>query len=294
MRLDDFDDGIRVEDQRGGNFGGGGFGGGGIGSLLFGLLPMLLGRRLGCGTVLLIGVVGFFLLNSGALQFGSAGGPTTGAGQGGTDTASSCSIDAGSKEACDTLSSLDKTWAQLLQGYRRPKLVFYSSEGQSGCGAAQSAMGPFYCPADEGVYLDTGFFGQLQQMGGGGDFANRYVIAHEVGHHIQHLTGIADKVRQAQSRSSETHGNALQVRMELQADCYAGVWAGIHSDRIDAGDVEEGMKTASAIGDDTLMRNAGRQPTEEMFTHGSSQQRMQALQRGMQGKNPQVCDTYFQ
>ncbi|MGB5078913.1 MAG: neutral zinc metallopeptidase [Sphingorhabdus sp.] len=296
MRLDDFDDGIRVEDQRGGNFGGGFSGGGGIFSLLLGFLPMLLGRKMGCTTILIIAAVGYFALNSGMLQLGEVSAPSSSRerAEAGTDTQSICSIDAGSKEACDTLSSLDQTWAQLLEGYQRPKLAFYSQQGQSGCGAAQSAMGPFYCPADNGVYLDTDFFAQMdKQMGAGGDFARRYVLAHEVGHHIQNLTGTADKVRQMQGKVSRADGNQLQVRMELQADCYAGVWAARNADRIEAGDIEEGMTAANAIGDDTLMQQAGQRPVESMFTHGTSEQRMAALKKGLQTGNPSSCN-YFQ
>jgi uncharacterized protein len=292
MRLDDFDDGIQIQDQRGGNFGGGGgFGGGGIASLLFGLLPMLLGRRMGCWTIAILAVVGYFFFSSGAMQLSDAG--STGqnpTGQAGTDTASSCNIDAGSKEACNVLSSLDKTWGGLLQGYQRPTLVFYSNNGQSGCGAAQSAMGPFYCPSDNGVYLDTAFFRQMeQQLGAGGDFARAYVIAHEVGHHIQNLTGTADQIRKAQQRASQEDGNRMQVAMELQADCYAGVWAAKNADRIEPGDFEEGMTAANSIGDDTLMRKSGQRPVESMFTHGTSAQRMAALKRGLQTGDPNAC-----
>jgi uncharacterized protein len=292
MRLDDFDDGIQVQDQRGGNFGGGGgFGGGGIASLLFGLLPMLLGRRMGCWGVAILAVLGFLFFSGGGMQLGDVG--STGqnpAGQAGTDTASSCNIDASSKEACDTLSSLDKTWGSILQGYKRPTLVFYSNQGQSGCGAAQSAMGPFYCPSDNGVYLDTAFFKQMeQQLGAGGDFARAYVIAHEVGHHIQNLTGTADRIRTAQQRASKEDGNRMQVAMELQADCYAGVWAARNADRIEPGDFEEGMTAANSIGDDTLMRNAGQRPVESMFTHGTSAQRMAALKQGLQTGDPNTC-----
>ncbi len=292
MRLDDFDDGIQVQDQRGGNFGsGGGFGGGGIASLLFGLLPMLLGRRMGCWTLAILAVVGYFFFSSGGMQLGNVGstGQNT-AGQAGTDVASSCNIDAGSKEACNTLSSLDKTWGSILQGYQRPTLVFYNNKGQSGCGAAQSAMGPFYCPSDNGVYLDTAFFRQMeQQLGAGGDFARAYVIAHEVGHHIQNLTGTADKIRTAQQRASKEDGNRMQVAMELQADCYAGVWAAKNADRIEPGDFEEGMTAANSIGDDTLMRQSGQRPVESMFTHGTSAQRMAALKRGLQTGDPNAC-----
>jgi uncharacterized protein len=293
VRLDDFDNDIRVEDQRGGNFGGGYSGGGGMGSLLIGLLPLLFGRKMGCGTLAILAVVGFFIFSSGGLQLGNIGSSGSEQGQqAGTDTQSICNIDAGSKETCDTLSSLDRTWAQLLQGYQRPKLVFYSQRGQSGCGAAQAAMGPFYCPADNGVYLDTDFFRQLEQMSGGGDFARRYVIAHEVGHHVQNLMGTADKVRNLQARVGEAQGNQLQVRMELQADCYAGVWAARNAQTIEPGDIEEGMRAANAIGDDTLMKQAGRSPVESMFTHGSSEQRMAALQQGLKTGDPNQCNFF--
>ncbi|MBH9537475.1 KPN_02809 family neutral zinc metallopeptidase [Novosphingopyxis sp. YJ-S2-01] len=289
MRLDDYDNDIQVSDQRGQSFGGGG----GLGGLL-GFLPLLMGRKLGCGTIVLIAIVGFFIFSSGGLQLGGGGGGSAGSAQrGGTSLESSCNIDAVSKEACNTLSSLDNTWEQVLPGFRQPTLVFYSQRGQSGCGAAQSAMGPFYCPTDQGIYLDTDFFRQLdQQMGAGGDFARRYVIAHEMGHHIQKLTGVADEVRQRQARASQEEGNALQVRMELQADCYAGVWAGQNRDRLEPGDIEEGMTAAHAIGDDTLMKEAGRRPVESMFTHGTSEQRMRWLQRGLQSGDPQQCDTF--
>ena len=143
-------------------------------------------------------------------------------------------------------------------------------------------MGPFYCPADRSIYLDTGFFDELAtRFGAAGDFAQAYVIAHEVGHHIQTLTGISDQVRNAQRRASQADGNALQVKMELQADCYAGVWAAQNADRIEPGDVEEGMTAANAIGDDTLQKAAGRRPVPESFTHGTSRQRMAWLKRGL-------------
>lgn len=292
MRLDDFDNDIRVEDQRGGNFGGSG--GGGLGSLVFGLLPLLLGRKLGCGTIAIILVVGFFLFSSGTLNLGDISGePDSRTRQAGTDTASICAVDAGSKEACDTLSSLDETWAQLLQGYQRPKLVFYGNRGQSGCGAAQSAMGPFYCPTDEGIYLDTAFFKELEnRFGAAGDFAQRYVIAHEMGHHIQNITGTMEKVRAAQSRMNRAQGNAMSVRVELQADCYAGVWAARNKNRLEAGDIEEGMRAANAIGDDTLQRQAQGTVVPESFTHGTSAQRMAWLRRGLETGDPAQCDTF--
>jgi predicted metalloprotease len=181
----------------------------------------------------------------------------------------------------------------MIPNYTQPKLVFYAGNGRSGCGTAQSAMGPFYCPADQGVYLDTEFYDELKQrFGAPGDFAQAYVIAHEVGHHFQNLTGIADKVQAEQQRASRTEGNALQVAMELQADCYAGVWAAKNRDRLDPGDVEEGLRAAQAIGDDTLQKAAGQRVVPDSFTHGSSAQRQQWLSRGLQTGDPAQCDTF--
>jgi predicted metalloprotease len=285
MRLDDLDPSSNAQDLgRGGGGGGGGLGG------LLGLLPLLMGRKLGCGTIVIIAIVGFFIFSGGG-GLGLSGGD--GSGRPATG---------GSAETYDTqaelfsgrvLASTEQTWTKLLPGYKPAKLYFYDQNNQSGCGAAQAAMGPFYCPTDQGIYLDTSFFDQMeQQMGAGGDFAQAYVIAHEVGHHIQKLTGIADDVRQRQARVSQEEGNQLQVRMELQADCYAGVWAGQNRDRLEPGDVEEGMTAAHAIGDDTLMREAGKRPVESMFTHGTSEQRMRWLQRGMQSGDPKQCDTF--
>lgn len=164
------------------------------------------------------------------------------------------------------LAETETVWSDYFarkgEGYPEPKLVMFSGQVQSACGGASSAAGPFYCPADQQVYLDTSFFAELsQRFGAPGDFAAAYVVAHEVGHHIQTITGISDRVRQAQARASQEEGNAIQVRMELQADCYAGVWAHQaqqNRDFLDQGDIEEGLRAAAAIGDDTLQRNAGR------------------------------------
>jgi predicted metalloprotease len=287
MRLDDFDpESVNVEDQRGGGF------------------PIgMRGGSIGCGT-LVIALVG-------ALVFGVNPAQMLGGleqsepqqqtqllpGQGGGRTATeSCTVDAASKQTCDALSSLNKTWAPIFRQsnvpFQPPKLVFYSQMGRSGCGAAQSAMGPFYCPSDQGIYIDTDFYREMdQQLRAGGDFARDYVVAHEYGHHIQKLTGLADKVRELQERAP-SHENALQVRMELQADCYAGVWAARNKDRIEPGDIESGLNAAHAIGDDTLMKAAGRRPVEAAFTHGSSAQRMQWLRRGLASGNEDDCDTF--
>jgi uncharacterized protein len=195
MRLDDLDpsDNVRDLGTGGGGFGGGSFGGGGgIGSLLIGLLPLLLGRKLGCGTIAIIGIVGFFLLSSGVLNFGGTGLPTEQVGEQTPSGQAACDTQ-DELFACKVLKSTEDTWGELFraggQQYVPTTLSFFSRSGQSGCGAAQSAMGPFYCPSDKGVYLDTTFFQQMQQqMGAGGDFAQAYVIAHEVGHHVQNIT----------------------------------------------------------------------------------------------------------
>ena len=164
--------------------------------------------------------------------------------------------------------------------------------GQSGCGAAQSAMGPFYCPQDQGIYLDTDFFRQMdKELGATGEFARDYVIAHEYGHHIQKLLGMSDQVRSLQAQNPR-QANQLSVRLELQADCYAGVWAARNKDRLEPGDMESGLNAAHQIGDDTLMRNAGRRASPEQFTHGTSAQRMEWLRRGMETGNEDSCDTF--
>ena len=289
MRLDDLESSNNVSDQGSGGGGISGGGGGGMIGLLISFLPMLLGRKMGAGTLLIIGVAGYFLMSSGLLNIGS---PNTGARS--EEQPTSGNIPCDTKEellACRVLKSTEDSWAQIIKNYRPAKLSFYQGGGNSGCGEAQAAMGPFYCPSDEGIYLDTSFFKQMEtQMGAGGDFAYAYVIAHEVGHHIQNLVGIADQVRKLQARSDQADGNRLQVGMELQADCFAGIWAGINADRIEPGDIEEGMRAANAIGDDNLMKQAGRAPVESMFTHGTSEQRMEALKRGIRSKNPESCN----
>ena len=306
MRLDDFDPSRNTRDlgtSGGGGFNmGGGGGGGGLFGILFALLPMLFRRKLGCGTIVLIG--GGLLLFS--MMAGGGGQMVASDSRTGTGTPAASGGQACDTEAelfsCRVLTSTEQVWGQIFQRegeqYPAPTLNFYTRENQSGCGAAQSAMGPFYCPADQGIYLDTDFFNDLRtQYGAAGDAAQAYVIAHEVGHHIQTVTGISRQVRQAQSRASEAEANQWQVRMELQADCYAGVWAATARTPsgqpvIEPGDVEEAMTAAHAIGDDTLMRGAGRTPVESMFTHGSSEQRMRWLKRGLDTGDWRQCDTF--
>lgn len=300
MRLDDFDPNINVEDQRGSG-GGFGFGGGGGGGLLLGLLPMI-GSRFGCGgivVVLLLLAVFGGLGNLGSMFGGSSmsvpSRTATNGAEGGAKGA--CAVDASSRQACNAFSSAENTWEALFRQngrqFQEPKLVFFSGNGQSGCGAAQSAMGPFYCPSDQGIYLDTSFFRELEtRFGAQGDFAANYVIAHEFGHHIQHLLGAADAVSRIQRSGSEREGNAASVKLELQADCYAGVWAAQNRARLDPGDVEEGMTAAQAIGDDTLQRQSQGRVVPDSFTHGSSAQRQEWLQRGLRSGDPAQCDTF--
>ncbi|MEZ5896400.1 MAG: neutral zinc metallopeptidase [Parvularculaceae bacterium] len=198
------------------------------------------------------------------------------------------------------LAETEKVWTDIFAEagavYPPTTLVAYTGGTQTGCGYGQAAAGPFYCPADQKVYLDTSFFTELERrFGAPGDFAAAYVIAHEVGHHVQTVTGISNQVRQRQSAVGETEQNQLQVRMELQADCYAGVWAN-RADRtsglLDDGDIEEGLRAASAIGDDTLQKNAGRRVTPESFTHGSSRQRVDWFTRGYRSGAVNACDTF--
>jgi predicted metalloprotease len=197
------------------------------------------------------------------------------------------------------LGSTEDVWGQMFakegQQYPPPKLVLFSDGVESACGMNSSATGPFYCPGDQKVYLDLSFLSELQRLGASGDFAAAYVIAHEIGHHIQNVTGTERKLRQMQSRAgSQEEVNALSVRMELQADCYAGFWAQhAESQRpiLEQGDLEEGLKAAASIGDDRMQRMAGRHVNPDAFTHGSSAQREQWFRTGLQG-NLNACDTF--
>ena len=196
------------------------------------------------------------------------------------------------------LDDTQRTWAGILQArgipYRHARLVLFRDATYSGCGTAQSATGPFYCPADEKVYIDLGFYDELQRrFGAPGQFAQAYVLAHELGHHVQNLLGIERKVRNLQSQNPG-EGNALSVRMELQADCFAGVWAKSTQQRnlLEAGDVESALGAASAVGDDRLQRMSRGQVSPDSFTHGSSAQRMEWFQRGMNGGTIEGCNTF--
>ncbi|HET6679187.1 MAG TPA: neutral zinc metallopeptidase, partial [Nitrospira sp.] len=198
------------------------------------------------------------------------------------------------------LADTEDTWQQLLPKagghYENPRLVLFTGAVHSACGATSSAVGPFYCPQDRKLYLDVSFFKEMsQRLGAPGDFAQAYVIAHEVGHHVQNLLGIAEKVHQLQSRTGTAEGNALSVRLELQADCFAGVW-GYHANRerklIEPGDFEEGLAAAAAIGDDRLQNMSSGYIQPESWTHGSSEQRKTWLRKGLDTGNPEACDTF--
>lgn len=283
MRLNPFNPGsVKVRDHGAG----GGFPGGG-------------GGKLGCGglVVVLIGALVFGVDPAqmlGTVEQMNQSAPTTGSAPVSGDAQQACAAYEYGTESCNALASLNQTWEPIFARaglqFEQPTLNFYSGAVQSGCGAAQSAMGPFYCPADQGIYLDTSFYSQMEsQMGAGGDFARYYVIAHEYGHHVQTITGVSGAISSAQS-ANPAQANQLQVLMELQADCYAGVWAGHNRNLIEPGDFEEGMTAAAAIGDDTLMRQAGQQVNPESFTHGSSEQRMQALRIGLETGDDTQCD----
>jgi predicted metalloprotease len=198
------------------------------------------------------------------------------------------------------LADTEDTWGELFQRmgrqYERPHLVLFSGAVQSACGFAEAAVGPFYCPGDRKLYIDLSFYRDLRdKLGAPGDFAQAYVIAHEVGHHVQNLLGIAERVQAAQGKRGRTEANALQVRMELQADCLAGVWAN-NAQRarnlLESGDIEEGLNAASAIGDDRLQRQAQGRVVPESFTHGSSAQRVRWFKRGIDSGDPGQCDTF--
>jgi predicted metalloprotease len=195
----------------------------------------------------------------------------------------------------DTEDTWNALFSQAGQTYREPNLVLFSRQVQSVCGFASAAVGPFYCPGDGKVYIDLAFFEQLaRRFGAPGDFAQAYVIAHEVGHHVQNLLGISDYVRDRQRRLSRADGNEMSIRLELQADCLAGVW-GHHQQRrsmLEPGDIEEGMAAASAVGDDNMQRRATGTIQPESWTHGSAEQRQVWFRRGLEGGDPDACDTF--
>ncbi|AYZ62531.1 metalloprotease [Burkholderia multivorans] len=290
MRLDDETESQNVEDRRGG---GGGFGGG--------------RATIGIGTIVVALAASYFfgidprvvLEGASALQGGrqqQAQPQQQAQHQGAPAT------DAGAVFTRKVLGNIERTWTmifstQLHEQYQPPKLVMFTNATPTACGTGQTAMGPFYCPGDRKVYIDLGFYDDLRRrFGAGGDFAQAYVIAHEVGHHVQNLLGISGKVDAARRRSSEARSNALSVRMELQADCFAGVWANnaqrANQRLIEPGDFEQGLKTAAAIGDDRLQQQGQGYVVPESFTHGSSEQRVYWLRRGLESGELSACDTF--
>jgi len=198
------------------------------------------------------------------------------------------------------LADTEDTWTEIFraggQTYQPPKLVLFTDVVRSACGMAQSAMGPFYCPMDQKVYIDLGFYRELRdRFQAPGDFAQAYVIAHEVGHHVQTLLGTSQQVAETRQRASQEQANALSVRLELQADCYAGVWAhNANRSRqiLEEGDLEEGLNAAAAIGDDRIQRQTQGTVVPESFTHGSSKQRVTWFRRGFERGDPDACDTF--
>ena len=198
------------------------------------------------------------------------------------------------KIAVGSFNDVQKVWAQALPKYRDAKMVLFWDQTQSGCGGAAAAMGPFYCPTDERVYIDLGFYNELaRRFGAPGDFAQAYVIAHEVGHHVQKILGISDKVQRAEEQNPGGR-NALSVKLELQADCFAGVWGHSAAQRklLEPGDVEEGLRAAAAVGDDRIQQMSGRKVNPESFTHGSAAQRSTWFRRGLGKGDANACDTF--
>ncbi len=275
MKLDDDGDRSNVEDRRG-------LGGGA-------------GVKLGLGGTLVLLVLSlvfkqdmFALL--GASPGGGGGGPVD---EQAVQQRAQAELGL-EKTAVATFNDAQKRFASMVRGYRPAKLVLFWDQVDSGCGAAEAAMGPFYCPADEKVYIDLGFYRELgTRFGAPGEFAQAYVIAHEVGHHLQNVLGIEPRVREAQRRDPSRR-NTLSVKMELQADCMAGVWAHSANARnlLDPGDLEAGLRAAAAVGDDRLQKAATGRVHPESFTHGTSEQRSRWFRRGFESGRLDACDTF--
>ena len=269
-----------IEDQRGMRVSGKGIAGGGIGAIVLALVVMYFG-----------GDPSVVLNQAGILA------PT----QAEQQPASFSPEEEKLKEFMSVvLADTEDVWGTIFknsgQPYPQPHLVLFSGAVQSACGHAEAAMGPFYCPGDHKLYLDMSFFNDLaKRHDAPGDFAQAYVVAHEVGHHVQTLLGVSEQVHAARQHASEAESNALQVRMELQADCFAGVWAN-HANQarhiLEPGDIEEALAAAAGVGDDRLQKQARGYVVPESFTHGSSEQRMQWFKRGMQSGDPGQCDTF--
>ena len=284
MRLEDQQRSENIEDRRGMRIPGGrGLAGGGIGIVVIALIAMF------------FGVDPSVVLQT-AQQATVATAPEQAPAKRGQPSREDQMADFVSA----VLGSTEDVWTDVFarsgRQYRKPVLVLFSGAVQSACGFAQAAVGPFYCPADNKLYIDLAFYRDLQdKFRAPGDFAQAYVIAHEVGHHVQNLLGIADEVRRVQSRAGERQGNQLQVRMELQADCLAGIWAA-QANRtkrlLEPGDIEEGLRAAAAVGDDRIQMASRGYVSPESFTHGSSEQRMRWFRRGLETGDLKACDTF--
>jgi len=257
------------------------------------------GAGLGCGGLLLLLIVSFITGVNPLELLNQVQEPQTG-GSSETERTAPEQNDEMSQFVRVILADTEETWNQIFQQmgrrYEEPTLVLFSDSVRSACGFSSSAVGPFYCPGDGRVYLDMSFFRELdRRFGAPGDFAQAYVIAHEVGHHVQNLLGISDQVHSRQQQSGRAEANELSVRLELQADCLAGVW-GNHANRsrqlLETGDVEEGLNAAAAIGDDVLQRRGGGNVAPESWTHGSSRMRVEWFRRGLESGSPSVCDTF--
>jgi predicted metalloprotease len=276
-----------VEDRRG-------MGGGGM------RLGLPVGGGIG-GLVLLL--IFSALTGTNPLDLVNGGGSTSvnGGFPGDSDTGASATpaTDPQTRFMRVVLKDTEDTWTEMFRArgatYEPPTLVLFSEATNTACGLGQSAMGPFYCSADRKVYLDTSFFEELdRRFGAPGDFAQAYVIAHEIGHHVQNLLGLSDRVANARENASERDANGLSVRLELQADCYAGVWGhyAAQHNLLDTGDAEEGLQAAASIGDDRLQRQGRGRVVPESFTHGSSEQRVMWLRRGLESGRLESCDTF--
>ena len=288
MRMDDQRESDNLEDRRGSGMGGGG-------GLRLG------GGRMGLGTIAIALVASYFLgVNPLTVLNMLSGGGMPAIEQSAPVAQRPPADDQMAKFVSKVLASTEDTWNEVFRAngrqYQEPKLVLFTGATPTACGTGQSAMGPFYCPGDQKVYIDLAFYRDLKErFKAPGEFAQAYVIAHEVGHHVQQLLGIADKVHQAKQRVSEREGNALSVRMELQADCLAGVW-GKRTDTmknvLEPGDLEAALTAASAIGDDRLQQQSQGRIVPESFTHGSSEQRVRWFRKGFETGDMNQCNTF--
>ncbi len=254
---------------------------------------MAVGGGLGLGGVLLVLAIGYFTgIDVSPILTGN------GSGQSQQTRPLTEQEEQAGEFSAQVLATTEQVWTNVFPNafgkpYDPPTLVLFSQVTQSPCGGASGATGPFYCPADEKAYLDTAFFAYMkQELGAGGDFAQAYVIAHEVAHHVQDEIGILAEVNAMRQRASEREANALTVRLELQADCLSGVWASYVDDLLEPGDIDEALNAAQRIGDDYLQRKAGRVPNPHTFTHGTSEQRQHWFSNGYESGSPAACDTF--